>query len=126
MRNPFYFVTVTYPGTWTTDGRRVKADLNQLRTEWTRRFGMPMAVWKMESNAPVRRTSTWPSQSRWTVCRCQNCVRGAPRTPSLGSPGSRFDAITSEDGAEDGVAQRRDVAGKVTSVRFVRDMLRRY
>jgi hypothetical protein len=45
---PFYFVTLTYPAEWSTDGKRIKADLNQFRTEWSRRFGLPLAVWKLE------------------------------------------------------------------------------
>lgn len=44
----FYFVTLTYPGEYSSNGRRVKADLQNLRRAWTRHYGLPLAVWKME------------------------------------------------------------------------------
>jgi hypothetical protein len=44
----FYFVTLTYPGEWSSDGRQVKRHLDNLRRSWTDRYGLPLAVWKME------------------------------------------------------------------------------
>jgi len=45
---PFLFVTVTYPAEFETDGCHVKSDLHNLRRAWGHRFGLPLAVWKME------------------------------------------------------------------------------
>lgn len=45
---PFYFVTLTYPGDYPSNGREVKRHLDNLRRAWTDRYGLPLAVWKME------------------------------------------------------------------------------
>lgn len=44
-------VTLTYPGDWLTvapDGEAVKRHLQMLKERWSREWGKPMALWKME------------------------------------------------------------------------------
>ncbi len=42
------FITLTYPGQWTADFRRWKKDLDNLRREWDREYGLTEFVWKLE------------------------------------------------------------------------------
>ena len=42
------FVTLTYPGEFPCDGRRVKRDLATFRKAWERRYGPAVGMWKME------------------------------------------------------------------------------
>ena len=42
------FVTLTYPGDFPLDGRRVKRDLAVFRRAWARRFGVARGMWKLE------------------------------------------------------------------------------
>jgi len=41
-------VTLTYPGEFSTDGAVWKRDLQAFRKRWTRAFGQPMGIWKLE------------------------------------------------------------------------------
>ena len=41
-------VTLTYPGEFSTDGSVWKRDLQAFRKRWTRAFGQPVGVWKLE------------------------------------------------------------------------------
>ena len=43
-----YFVTLTYPGEYPTDGLRVKRDLDTFRKAWSREYHDLRAVWKLE------------------------------------------------------------------------------
>jgi len=42
------FVTLTYPGEFSCDGRRVKRDLAAFRKAWERKYGAPVGMWKLE------------------------------------------------------------------------------